>query len=116
MMNENEQVIRIANNDYGRNFWSLMKGKPSNPAVLKDGETENYGLLLPLDTSARYIRAIKERSVFHQVATVFSSKAGVKVFVADDTDEPAQWLAEEQPIDLGSQSDFTKYRMECHKC
>jgi HK97 family phage major capsid protein len=35
--------------------------------------------------------------------------------VADDTDEPAQWLAEDQPIDLGSKSDFTKYGLECHK-
>lgn len=99
-----KKIQEISDGTYERAFWNAMRGGQDLRKFAADhniGSQDRH--ILPVGTSARFKKKMKDRSVFRSIASVFETYDTTYNFIARDTDNVATWISENSqiPVDDG---------------
>ena len=98
-------------------FWNVMKGNNNQSGKIeKLINTATGAPIFPPEDYYKYEAAVKEKSIFRNIATFLTAYRSTTRIYARHTDDLAMWVSEggEIPIYDGT-DDFTKYTVEGHK-
>jgi len=101
--------------EYHEHFWYLMSGITTSEGFLEAGQ-HNGGYVLPAVSESNFIKELKEKSLVRRLATVAYSRGNTPTIRAQDSQDIAVWVKENQPIPIyDGINDFTDIPVECRK-
>ena len=103
--------------DYYNNFWNTMRGNSFSAAKLGDGMVnQTGGYVFPAGSETRLKTAVKNESLFRNLATVVKAYNGPVRIIAKDCEDLAQWVPENGSIPVyDGMDDFTGHTVGNHK-
>lgn len=101
--------------EYEKAFWNLMRNKPTNYDVLKNGSALNKTFILPDNNTKKLCEAIKKESIFRTIGTTVNAYDGGVIYDSDYKDK-AIWLPEGAVFPLSElMTDLHRHAIDMHK-
>ena len=101
MITYTERLPYTGSPEYDKHFWNAMRGNDGSYAELSKGrniETGTYAM--PNSTNNKYMAALEKESLFRNIGTVVKAYgSGYRIF-AKDSNDLAQWVAENDAIPI----------------
>jgi len=116
-MNYIENRIVTGQPEYGRDFWSFMRGSEAIMNKLDKGRTIDTGTYaMPVSTDSKYEKAIAKEGAFRNIASVFTSYDAPSNIWATDCDDLAEFVDEFGSISITDVADdFTRILVSSNK-
>lgn len=89
-----------ATEEYGKNFWNVMRSKAPNPAImnaLQEGVDTEGGYLVPDEFERTLVEALEEENMFRSLAHVIQTSSGERKIPVVASKGSANWIDEEGP-------------------